>query len=166
MATHTATRVAAEKVAEMKARSDGNGQIPQSIVAELREARSKGVSLAELRKLHPDLKAETIRAAVADLPAARAPKPFAAAQTSKKGQTGVETKRVRPVEPDYSKLPEAKREEARAKYEEALRAFEKGEPAPKTPKAPATAPKASIMRVISRAVSAERGDLSYGGWSR
>jgi hypothetical protein len=63
------------------------------------------------------------------------------------GRRGVTVKRVRPTEPDYSKLPEGKREAAKDRYEAALaewkesntaevRAAEKKAPAKRTPKAP------------------------------
>jgi hypothetical protein len=47
MATRTQHAQAQEKTAEAKARSDANGSVPESIIQELREARSKGTTLAE-----------------------------------------------------------------------------------------------------------------------
>jgi len=96
MTTRTATARARTKAADTKARSDANGKAEE----EAREAINEIVDDAAKAQEAPKPKPRRTRAAVT-------------------------TKRVRPTEPDYDKLPEGKREAARRTYEAALARFEK-----------------------------------------
>jgi hypothetical protein len=143
MATRTATRIAAEKAEATQAKSAANTNgIPAEVREELRRKRAEGVTVAELRKAFPDYGLIAIRSAVADVI------PPTKAKRAGNGAAKVETKRVRPVEPDYSKLPESKREAARKRYERAVAQFTGGVSevptvtAKKAPKAAKSQPKA------------------------
>ncbi len=153
MASRTQTAAAAKKAAETKAKVEQNAELsdrldkmvedkvaaatngaaPDEVTAELRRKRAEGVTLSELRASYSQLSLAAIKRATDGItPTTKAAKAG--------GRKAVTTKRVRPQEPDYDKLPEAKRAEAKAKYEAALAKFEAAEkkaPASEAPKATA-----------------------------
>jgi hypothetical protein len=103
-------------------------------VEELRTRRAGGETLAELKKEFPNLSGDQIREALevpADAPKLDLPKLDAIItgekpKRQKKAPAPVASSRVAPVEPDYSKLPESKREAARKRYERAVAQFTGG----------------------------------------
>jgi hypothetical protein len=173
MAARTAAARTRTKVAETKAKSDADPkahvhQSPtEAEVAEMRALReAQGMSLAELRKRYPHLTATAVREAVDGLPV---PHGDPSKEKPRGGQRGVTTRRVRPVEPDYSKLPEAKAKEARAAFEKAhaewkagntaeVRAAEKKVPAVRVPKQPSRKPARAAAKVKEARADAQPSD--------
>jgi hypothetical protein len=110
--------------------------VPADLDAEtaqqLRHERANGVTLAELRKAYPSLSLATIKAAVSGVETAKPPttdykklEEAGIVKTPKRrAKAPVSTKRVAPVEPDYSKLPAGKRAAAKKVYQAAVREFE------------------------------------------
>jgi hypothetical protein len=158
VATRTAHAQAQAKVEETKARATANG-VPAEVAEELRSKRAEGVSLAELRKLHPELTAAQIKAAVEapaptlDLPKLDAiitgPTVEEPKRKPRRAKAPVETKRVKPTKPVRSKFgSKVEFDKAMKEYRTALARFEAEGKVPEVTEATVTdGGKAKTIRV-------------------